>query len=343
MLIFDCLMAKLPLIEIATMKKVPECVLTLLADGEFHSGEAIGQLLGVSRVAVWKQLQKLSVLGLSVDSVRGKGYRLSGGLDLLSVDRITAALSPSVRPLVTAINLQLTVESTNSIAMAKALAGRAGGHIYLAEHQYAGRGRRGRCWHSPLGQNIYLSIVWEFTQGASTLEGLSLAVAVCIARVLKGAGLDAISLKWPNDILVQQHKLGGILLEMQGDPAGHCQVVVGIGLNVNMSKAEQIDQPWTNLQQYLGNMSRNQLIAALLNELMPMLNQFTATGFGQYHSEWQQLDAYADRYVQLQVGSNTIIGHVLGVTDKGALHLSVDGVEQCFYGGEISMKTLDNY
>ena len=324
------------------MKKVPKGLLTLLADGEFHSGEAVGQLLGVSRTAVWKQLQKLSALGLSVDSVRGKGYRLSGGLDLLSIDKITAALSSSVQPLITAIDLQLTVESTNGEAMAKTLKGGASGQICLAEHQYAGRGRRGRRWHSPLGQNIYLSIVWEFTQGASTLEGLSLAVAVCIVRVLKDAGLDAIALKWPNDILVQKRKLGGILLEMQGDPAGHCQVVVGIGLNVNMSKAVQIDQPWTDLQQHLGSMSRNQLIAELLNELMPMLNQFTTTGFGQYHSEWQQFDAYANRYVQLQVGTNAIVGRVLGVTNKGALRLLVDGVEQCFYGGEISMRSLDD-
>ena len=327
---------------LSKMKRAPERLLMLLSDGEFHSGETIGQVLGVSRTAVWKQLQKLSALGLEIESIRGKGYRLSVKLDLLSTDKITTALSSLARPLITTLDLQMVVDSTNSIAMARASEGNASGYICLAEYQYAGRGRRGRHWHSPFGQNIYLSIVWEFAQGASTLEGLSLAVAIGIARVLKNAGLDKIALKWPNDILVQQYKLGGILLEMQGDPAGHCQVVIGIGLNVYRQKTVHIDQPWTCLQQYLEKISRNQLIAELLNELMPMLNQFTTTGFSHYHSEWSQLDAYVNRDVHLQVGANTIAGLVLGVTDKGALRLLVDGKEQRFYGGEVSVRPSDD-
>lgn len=318
-----------------------ERLLRLLADGEFHSGEALGQALGISRTAVWKQLQKLSALGLTIKTVRGKGYRLPGQLDLLSTDKITSVLSLPVQSLVKELDIRLIVDSTNNVAMAKASERGASGYICLAEHQSAGRGRRGRCWQSPLGQNIYLSVVWEFTQGVSALEGLSLAVAVCISRVLKDAGLDAISLKWPNDILLGQRKLGGVLLEMQGDPAGHCQVVVGIGLNVNMSKTVAIDQPWTCVQEYLKDVSRNQLTADLLNELIPMLSQFSTVGFGNYQREWSQLDAYVHREVQLQAGVNTIVGRVLGVTSKGALRLLVDDQEKHFYGGEISMRSRD--
>lgn len=325
------------------IKKVPEDLLTLLADGEFHSGESIGRALGVSRTAVWKQRQQLSTLGLTIESIRGKGYRLTGGWDLLSADAIAAALSAPARALITAIDRRWIVDSTNAIAMAMASKGEANGYVCLAEYQSAGRGRRGRRWHSPFGHNIYLSIVWEFMQGAAALGGLSLAVAVVVAQVLKRVGLTSVSLKWPNDILVDGHKLGGILLEMQGDPAGHCRVVIGIGLNIYMPKTEQIDQPWTHLRQHMGQLfgnppTRNQLVAQLLNELMPMLDQFAATGFGQYQPQWCRLDAYAGRHVQLQVGTNAIAGRVLGVTDQGALRLLVNDMEQHFYGGEISMR-----
>ena len=321
------------------MKKGNEELLAMLADGELHSGETLGQALGISRAAVWKQLQKLSALGLAIETVRGKGYRLPEKLDLLSTDKITTALSFSVQSMLKELDLKLIVDSTNIIAMNRASQGNAKGYICLAECQYAGRGRRSRYWHSPLSQNLYLSIVWEFTQGVSALEGLSLAVAVGIARVLKDAGLNAVALKWPNDILVQQRKLGGVLLEMQGDPSGHCQVVVGIGLNVNMSKTVEIDQPWTCVQEYLNGVSRNQLTADLLNELIPMLDQFPTTGFSNYQRQWSELDAYINRDIQLQTGVNTIVGRVLGVTNKGALRLLADGQEKHFYGGEISMRS----
>ena len=139
--------------KLSTVKAASESLLKLLADGEFHSGEMLGQAMGMSRAAVWKQLQKFSALGLTIETVRGKGYRLSEVLDLLSTDKIATALSSSVHPLVKTLDLQMVVDSTNRIAMAKASTGNASGYICLAEYQYAGRGRRGRHWHSPLGLN----------------------------------------------------------------------------------------------------------------------------------------------------------------------------------------------
>ena len=121
------------------------------------------------------------------------------------------------------------MDSTNAEPMRQAEAGGAPGLVCTAEQQTAGRGRRGRQWVSPFASNLYLSLVWEFSQGAAALEGLSLAVGVAVARALAACDVPAVQLKWPNDVLHDGAKLGGILLEMTGDAAGACQVVVGVG------------------------------------------------------------------------------------------------------------------
>jgi len=321
-------------------------LLELLADGHFHSGETIGGLLGVSRTAVWKQLQKMSAIGLSIESVRGRGYRLPGGLELLSGSLIKQALTPAAVSDLYGIDVLLQTESTNAVAMAHAVAHGVGGYACFAEYQSAGRGRRGRSWVSPFGQNLYFSLTWQFDDGAASLEGLSLAVGVCVARVLKRLGLERVSLKWPNDILVEGCKLGGVLLEMTGDPSGRCQVVVGVGLNVFMSdgSAHGIEQPWTSLDAHLkpAGYSRNQLAAELLNELLPMLSCFSEAGFVDYQQEWSLLDGYRHCLVSLQSGNQQYVGVAQGVTANGALRLLVDGVEREFYGGEVSLRLADD-
>ena len=134
-------------------------------------------------------------------------------------------------------------------ALRRVEAGGRSGLVCTAEQQTAGRGRRGREWISPFGRNLYVSTVWEFTQGAAALEGLSLAVGVAVAQALKGLGLPEVQLKWPNDIQHEGKKLGGVLLEMVGDASRQCQVVVGIGVNVAMpgAAANAIDQAWTDI------------------------------------------------------------------------------------------------
>jgi len=204
------------------------------------------------------------------------------------------------------------------------------------------RGRRGRTWVSPYAGNIYLSLSWDFTQGAAALEGMSLAVGVAVAEALRASGVDGAQLKWPNDILYGGDKLGGVLLEMTGDAAGACQVVVGVGLNVAMPEVAggAIDQSWTDLRRLCNGEppSRSQLLAHLLNELLPLLAGFEAGGFSPWRQRWQALDAFAGQRVVLSSGERKISGVAKGVDERGALQLETTTGTQPVFGGEISLR-----
>ncbi|WP_341806316.1 bifunctional biotin--[acetyl-CoA-carboxylase] ligase/biotin operon repressor BirA [Pseudomaricurvus alcaniphilus] len=317
-------------------------LLERMADGQFHSGEALGEVLGVSRTAVWKHLQKLESFGIALESVRGKGYRVPGGLELLDRALIEAGLNAQARALLTELEVLQSVDSTNSIAMARASRGNGNGYICLAEHQSSGRGRRGRKWVSPFGQSLYLSAVVEFSGGAAALEGLSLAVGVALVNALQELGAEGVGLKWPNDLLWDGRKLAGILLEMTGDPAGMCQVVVGVGLNVSVSTlaSAEIDQPWAQLRELLPDLSRNQLVVALLNHLLPALQRFQGGGFGAFQEEWEALHLYHDRPVSMLLGNNRVDGIARGVSAAGALRVEVNGKIEEYNGGEVSLRAL---
>ncbi|MDR7092251.1 bifunctional biotin--[acetyl-CoA-carboxylase] ligase/biotin operon repressor BirA [Cellvibrio fibrivorans] len=316
-------------------------ILVLLADGEFHSGEELGLLLGVSRAAVWKHLQKLEGLGIKLLSIKGRGYCIDGGLDLLDLEKIGAQIHSSL-PI--KLNLFPQIDSTNAYLMRHADPAL---QVCLAESQSAGRGRRGRVWVSPFAQNIYCSIGWGFEGGVAALEGLSLAVGLVIVRTLQRYGVAGLQLKWPNDVLYQDHKLAGVLIEMTGDPAGYCQVVIGVGINVAMDddSAHVITQSWIDLrtiveQQGLPCVSRNQLVAALIDELLLVLNGYEQTGFADYCVEWQSFNAHAGQMVELRNGNNVCNGICVGVNEVGALVLETAIGREIFHGGEISLRRV---
>lgn len=317
-------------------------LLPLLANGEYCSGQELARALGVSRTAIWKQLNKLADLGLEIESVKGRGYRIPGGLDLLDAAAVRSALQPEALALLSKLQLLETVDSTNAEVMRQIEAGAAAGLVCTAEQQSAGRGRRGREWVSPFARNLYVSVAWQFHQGAAALEGLSLAVGVAVARALAACGLPPVQLKWPNDVLFDDAKLGGILLEMTGDATGACQVITGVGLNVAMpdSVAGAIDQAWTDIAAMAGGEQpgRNTLLAALLNELLPLLAAFETQGFEPLRAEWQALDAFADKPVQLRTGAEPMTGIARGVDSRGALQLETSSGLQSVYGGEISLR-----
>ena len=318
-------------------------LLPLLANGEFHSGPALAEALGVSRTAVWKQLNKLEVLGLEIESVKGRGYRIPGGVDLVREEKVRLGLSAEALGLLAELDVQEVIDSTNMEALRRVEHGAGSGLVCTAEQQTAGRGRRGRQWVSPFGRNLYFSIVWEFTQGAAALDGLSLAVGVAVAEALKGCDIPGVQLKWPNDLLYQGKKLGGVLLEMVGDATGNCQVIIGVGLNVNMpvDAATEIDQVWTDLTTLAGDSAscgRNEILSSVLNELLPLLANFENTGFAPWRQRWQALDAHAGKAVVLSTAAQQIAGIALGVDDRGALRLETSLGVQSIFGGEISLR-----
>lgn len=323
------------------MNKSLPLLLPLLSDGQFHSGEIIAASLGVTRTAVWKQLQKLSALGLTVESVKGRGYRLLGGIELLSLASIRANLLPHNAKYISHIDVLMEASSTNNVAMTRVLEGKGQGYVCLAEYQSAGRGRRGRQWVSPLGRNLYLSLAWEFEGGVNQLEGLSLAVGAALADTLSDMGLVGLGLKWPNDILLNNRKLAGVLLEIVGDPAGICQVVVGVGININMPSSVSIDQPWASLSEQLCDVSRNVVAARFLNALVLLLSQYHQHGFAACLPQWRKLDVFAGKAVNVMFGDRVVEGVANGVLPTGALRLLVDGQEQIIHGGEVSLRLSD--
>jgi BirA family biotin operon repressor/biotin-[acetyl-CoA-carboxylase] ligase len=317
-------------------------ILQLLKDGEFHSGESLGERLGVSRTAVWKQLQKLETIGLQLESIKGTGYRVPAGFELLDQQQIRDQLAVSANLQPNHLEIFQSIDSTNKYLRERADNPEYAGSVVLAESQSGGRGRRGKTWVSPFAANIYMSILWDFERGAQALEGLSLAVGVAVRRALIELGVGDVGLKWPNDIYKDHKKLGGILLEMLGDPAGQCSVVVGVGINVCMpaEAAQAIDQDWTDISSQLAEpVSRNRLAAALISHTLVVLDSFQASGFGPYRDEWQAADAFKGQQATVTTVRDAISGTVIGVDNGGALEMQLaNGEIQRFIGGELSLR-----
>ncbi len=315
-------------------------LLKLLKDGRFHSGQALGAALGVSRSAVWKQLQHLEAeLGLSIHKVRGRGYQLAAPLTLLDPAEISTRAPSCEWPIL----VFDSIDSTNAEALRAIERGQPAPFLVLAERQTAGRGRRGRKWVSPFAENIYYSLVLRIDGGMRQLEGLSLVVGLAVMQALRGLGISGVGLKWPNDVLVGQQKIAGILLELVGDPADVCHVVIGVGINVNMQMTDEVDQQWTSMRLESGKaVDRNHLVAELGLMLQTYLNRHQTGGFPAIQSEWEQNHLWQGRAVSLIAGVSQIDGEVLGIDGQGALRLKVNGVEKVFSGGELSLRLRDD-
>jgi BirA family biotin operon repressor/biotin-[acetyl-CoA-carboxylase] ligase len=314
-----------------------QAVLALLSDNEFHSGEALGAALGVTRAAVWKKLKKLESIGVTVHSVKGRGYRLPSPLELLSED----ALRENGAPDDVRIMLAFETQSTNGDAKQYIAQGQLLPVLFSVERQTHGKGRRGRQWESGVAKNITFSFAWRFDNGPSVIEGLSLAAGVAVARVLKKIGIPNPGLKWPNDVQVDGQKICGILLEMVADQ-DVCHVIIGIGLNVEMDSAfmTHIDQPWTDLVSRLKSRpSRNFILAELTKELVEVCKLFEdGHGMKHFQHQWQAYDVLFNQAVTVSSVSQQRQGVAKGIDQKGALLLEENGEVVALHGGEISVR-----
>jgi len=315
-------------------------LLKLLKDGRFHSGQALGATLGVSRSAIWKQLQLLEAeFGVSIHKVRGRGYQLATPLLFLDADAIVAATTDDRWP----VHVHDSIDSTNAEALRMIEAGADAPFLVTAERQTAGRGRRGRKWVSPFAQNLYYSLVLRIEGGMRQIEGLSLVVGLAVMHALRESGVSTAGLKWPNDLLVGKQKIAGILLELVGDPADVCHVVIGVGINVNMQANQEVDQQWTSMQLQTGKpIDRNALAASLNNNLRPLLARHRSGGFSALKGEWEQYHLWQGKAASLVAGTTVIEGTVLGVDAQGALRLKVGDEEKVYSGGELSLRLRDD-
>lgn len=314
-------------------------ILAQLADGQFHSGEELGVALGISRAAVWKQIQKLDQLDIAYSSVKGKGYRLQDAIELLDEDKIRAGLTQRLDRL----DILPSVDSTNTYLLERARDHMGKRYAVFAEKQEQGRGRRGRQWVSPFGKNIYLSLLVSFHGGIAALEGLSLVVAIAVERALARLGIVDIGLKWPNDVYANGKKLAGILLEVTGEYRDHCQVVIGVGLNLALSErdAQHIEQPWAQLSALAPSLSRNEVAGALLDSLLQHVDAFAREGFAPHQQYWSERDVYHNQSVRLISANTEVRGVVKGVNRKGELLLHTERGMATFNAGEISVRPID--
>ncbi|TAN67607.1 MAG: bifunctional biotin--[acetyl-CoA-carboxylase] ligase/biotin operon repressor BirA [Methylobacter sp.] len=316
-------------------------ILGLLADGEFHSGTELADILGISRSAVWKQLNGLAELGLQHSAVSGKGYRLDNALELLAASEINDAVNEQADALISSLEIHDQIDSTNRYLVERSQHNALSGSVCFAEHQTAGKGRRGRQWVSPYGCNIYLSILWRFQQGPAAISGLSLAIGVAVIRALRQHQINDVGLKWPNDIYSQGKKLGGILVEVSGETDGPCCAVIGLGLNLFVPEAEaqSITQAWTDLSKITGQqrLSRNKLAGALLNHLLPVIAEYEGVGIKAHLDEWRDYDCLSGKAATLFIGEQQFQGIVQGIDDNGMLLIErPDGNVQTFASGEVS-------
>lgn len=279
-------------------------------------------------------------MGFSVHAVRGRGYRLADPLEWLDADAIARELAECSDAY--AIQIHDSLASTNAHLMAAALQGAAAGTLVCAEHQSAGKGRRGRAWHSVPGGSLTFSVLWRFDQGLQSMAGLSLAVGLAIARAVNRHAPHPVQLKWPNDVLAGYRKLAGVLVEVQGDPHGAAFAVVGVGLNLRLRGAQRdaIDRAVVDLAELGITAGRNRILADCLRELYAVAQQFRAGGFAALREEWLALDAYAGRAVRLGLAEGqAVTGVAAGVDDAGALLLrEADGNARAYSGGELSLR-----
>lgn len=312
-------------------------LLQMLADGKFHSGQALAEKLGMSRASVFNALNETADHGIVLQRIRGRGYRLPQPWDQLKKEDVLRGLGSDADK----FNLEIFQQGTssNTVLLQRSALGATSGSVVVIEMQTAGRGRLGRTWHSGLGGGLTFSLLWRFDCGINALSGLSLAVGVAVVRALNELGARGVQLKWPNDILTEQGKLGGILIESQGDMLGPCAIVIGIGLNYTLtdSISSRIDQPASALNEVCATLpTRSQLLATLLRELAAALNEFATSGFASIRQEWEHYHAYQGRMIQLHMPDGSkIVGKAMGVTDGGELRLETAQGLKCLHAGEV--------
>ena len=325
------------------MRPLAFSLLNDLSHEHFISGARLAEKYGVSRSAVSDALRDASEAGIGIFSLTRKGYRLAAPLELLDVEIIRTALGATAARFDVAV--LASIDSTNAELSRRAALGAPSGLCVVAESQTAGRGRRGRTWHSALGASLTLSLLWRVDKGAAELAGLSLVVGLAILRALQDIGLrdpDCVKLKWPNDIVADGAKLAGVLIETQGDMLGPTTAVIGIGINVHLSDAMKmsIDQPATDVNALCARApSRNRLLARVLQELVIVLDEFQQSGFGTFKTAWREHHALHAAPVRVLFGDGSVLNAtVKDVANDGALIVTVNGKELHVTAGEVSLR-----
>jgi len=325
---------------------IREELVALLADGELHSGAAIARLMHCSRTTVWKQLRQLQNLGLEIAAMPGRGYRLLRPIELLDRTLLLQHMNAGAVTNLEALDVFGVIDSTSERLRAAAAPGPERLRVVLAEYQTGGRGRRGRRWLSPYGSGLCLSVSWCFSAVPPALSALSLAAGVAVQRALVVYRPVGLGLKWPNDIIAGGRKLGGLLVDVEGESQGPIKVVIGVGINIDVSDqlenelATDLGLQPAGLREFVpsADVSRNVVAANIINQLYAALDEFARTGFESFVDEWKRFDSLRGESVSVQIGARTYEGIASGIADDGALLLRANGKTMNVVSGEVSVR-----
>lgn len=317
-------------------------LLDALAGGEPVSGATLARKAGVTRAAVWKQIEALRLKGVPVEAKVGGGYRLPWPTELLDGQRIRAGIAAPTLARIGMLEVHWEIDSTSS-ELARRIPVLDDLAFVMAETQSAGRGRRGRPWLSPPGMNLYLSVLKRFDGGFASLSGLSLAVGVMLVRALGELGIRTAGLKWPNDVLAGNAKLAGILVELSGEYSGPCAAVIGVGLNIRLpdSLHERAGQPITDLAAMVGGdpPARNRIAAAVVTELAEGLLTFERHGFAAFAEDYAANDLLHGAPLRILDPRGDYEGTGEGVDARGALRVRrADGELVTVDSAEVSVR-----
>lgn len=307
----------------------------------YVSGSFLAEKLKISRVAVWGRIDKLRSHGLSIDAARNRGYRLAGEPDRLNRHLLEAWLAE--KRISCPVHVHRELDSTNSEAERLLAAGAKAPFAVLADTQTQGRGRLGRTWSSPPAGNLYLTVAFRPEVPSMRLRLLTLWLGTALAAKLRGLAESDVRLKWPNDLVIEGRKLGGMLAEASIDPERTLTLAFGFGLNVNAPLGrfpKELRDAITTLKAQTGSNHRiHELAATLIGVILRGYEEcLNGVDANDLRRAWEPLDCLAGRPVTAQVGEKTLRGKAAGIDDSGALLLKTrNGRVQPLHSGEVTL------
>ncbi|MCR4441189.1 MAG: biotin--[acetyl-CoA-carboxylase] ligase [Peptococcaceae bacterium] len=309
--------------------------------GNYLSGEEISRLLGVSRVAVWKQVNALRQEGYNIESSPKQGYRIVELPDILSKEEITIGLAGQDFIKEAAVFEQ--VSSTNDLAKAMAAQGSPEGTLVVADKQTKGKGRMGRSWESPSGKGLYFSLVLKPKIKPVHAPQLTLVAAVAVCRAIRGLTKLPVTIKWPNDILLEDKKVCGILTEMSSEIDQINYIVLGIGVNVNQGKddfPENLRDKAISLAAAAGCLFRRvALLLEIVKELRTVYRLYQREGFAVIVESWIKMNSTLGREVFVSSHGEQYCGTAEGIDEQGRLLVRKgDGTLETLVAGDISLR-----
>jgi BirA family biotin operon repressor/biotin-[acetyl-CoA-carboxylase] ligase len=319
--------------------------LKLLADGRAHSEKELVKSLGLPAPMLSKYIHKLRQLGIKVESSSHQHYQLCCPIDFLDVQKISNNLKVSTADRIHRLEVFPALDSTNTYLLNAPIPDPSQMTVCLAEYQSAGRGRHGKKWNVPFGGGLCLSVGWLFNELPQNISALSLSVAVVARRVIGELTGCYPLVKWPNDLVWEDQKLGGILIETSGENENALHVVVGIGINVSIDPTYlkkicdwpegAIDMNSMVKRQFI----KNELAGRLIEDFFATLKSYGSFGFEPHHEEFISAHYLNGREVVLSNGSSELSGTVVTVDLDGALVLKTGSSIRRVISGEVSLRS----